>query len=261
MAFRIRKPPKGVPAPSPEGSVIAVTPVTAADPTSPPSPTLRSDESLALLAQKGDLDAFNELVARHERTMFNTALRLLRDVAAAEDATQDAFIRAWTNIHQFRGGEVRPWLARIVTNRCYDLLRTKSRRPTDSLDAELVEVEPRWSSQSGEEGPEALALRRELSIHLERALHALPDDQRVVVLLSDVQGMSYQEVADATDAALGTVKSRLSRARGRLRDVLATEPETMELFTRYLRLNGEEGVGSSAEDVMADLLDGGSERR
>lgn len=256
MAFRIRRPPKGVDAPNPEGTVVVEVPI---EPEGSPSPTLRSDETLARLAQQGDLDAFNELVARHERTMFNTALRLLRDVAAAEDATQDAFIRAWTNIHQFRGGEVRPWMARIVTNRCYDVLRTKSRRPTDSLDAELVEVEPRWSSQSSDESPESLALRRELSIHLERALHALPDDQRVVVLLSDVQGLSYQEVADATDAALGTVKSRLSRARGKLRDVLSTEPETMELFLRYLRLESGEGDGSSAEELLTDLLGSGSE--
>src|SRR5690554_4190660 len=92
------------------------------------------DEHLIQQAQTGNLEAFNELVVRHERAVYGVCLRLLRDAAQAEDATQDAFIRAWNAIDSFRGGLVRPWLLRIATNRAYDLLRAKARRPAQSLD-------------------------------------------------------------------------------------------------------------------------------
>ena len=196
----------------------------------------RADERLVRAAQDGDLDAFNLLVLRHERAVFNLCLRLLRDVPAAEDAAQDAFVKAWTAIGSFRGGQVRPWLLRIATNRCYDVLRVRGRRPASSLDAEPFEIEPVWSSRGEtDEPPDVFALRAELAIHLERALAALPEDQRLVVLLADIQGCDYGEVAAATGAALGTVKSRLSRARARLRQALRDDPVGGELFERYSR--------------------------
>ena len=202
-----------------------------------PAPT-RDDEALIRASQAGDLEAFNLLVQRHERPVFNVALRLLRDVGLAEDATQDAFIRAWQNIGTFQTGSVRSWLYKIVTNRSYDMLRASARRPAGSLEAEPVEIEPIWATVEGEESPDAHALRRELSIYLERALTALPEEQRMVVLLADVQGLDYQEVADAMGIALGTVKSRLSRARAKIRQALADDAAARELFERYLRLEG-----------------------
>jgi RNA polymerase sigma-70 factor, ECF subfamily len=212
-----------------------------------PAPT-RDDEALIRAAQRGDLEAFNLLVQRHERPVFNVALRLLRDVGLAEDATQDAFIRAWQNIGTFQTGSVRSWLYRIVTNRAYDMLRASARRPAGSLEAEVVEIEPIWTSGgAGEETPDAHALRRELSIYLERALTALPEEQRMVILLVDVQGLDYHEVAEAMGIALGTVKSRLSRARAKVRQALADDPQARELFGRYLRLEGEgEGAWAAA---------------
>ena len=150
----------------------------------------RDDEVLVRAAQAGDLEAFNLLVQRHERPVFNVALRLLRDVGLAEDATQDTFIRAWQNIRTFQTGSVRSWLYKIATNRSYDMLRASARRPAGSLEAEVVEIEPIWTTGgAGDESPDGLALRRELSIYLERALTALPEDQRMVVLLVDVQGL------------------------------------------------------------------------
>ena len=206
------------------------------------------DERLIEAAQAGDLDAYNLLVTRHERAVFNVCLRLLRDVPAAEDAAQDTFIRAWTGIASFRGGQVRPWLLRIATNRCYDLLRSRGRRPATSLDAEPFEIEPVWSSRGEtDEPPEVFALRAELAIHLERALATLPDDQRLVVVLADVHGFDYQEVAAVTGAALGTVKSRLSRARARLRQALHDDPTAGELFDRYGRFyEGRDGPDDGA---------------
>lgn len=200
-----------------------------------------TDEELILAAQAGNLSAFNELVTRHERAVFNICYRLLSDASLAEDAAQDTFIRAWGAIDTFRGGVVRPWLLRIATNRAYDLLRAKSRRPASSLDAELFEVEPHWTSQSvPAEAPETHAARVELSIFLERALATLQDDQRLAVILSDVQGYGYDEIAEICGVAVGTVKSRISRGRARLRDLLESSDQHRELFERFKRITEED---------------------
>jgi len=222
-------------------------------PTAGDSPTLgtldpeaRLDEQLVRNAQKGDLPSFNTLVTRHERAVYNVCLRLLRVGALAEDAAQDTFIKAWTSIGTFRDGLVRPWLLRIATNRCYDILRARNRRPADSLDAELFEAEPKWTSQSeAAEHPEQHAARQELSAALSKALAQLPDDQRTVIILFDIQGYPYEEIAAITGAAMGTVKSRISRARGRLRELLAADPvarEHMTSFQRFLNVDQEAPV-------------------
>jgi RNA polymerase sigma-70 factor (ECF subfamily) len=205
----------------------------------------RLDERLLRNAQRGDLPSFNTLVNRHQTALYNLCLRMLRDSALAEDATQDAFIKAWTAIGSFRGGLVRPWLMRIATNRCYDILRSQTRRPADSLDTAVFEAEPRWSSQSEiAEHPEAHASRQELSTFIERALQDLPEDQRFAILLADLHGHAYEEIAQITKVAVGTVKSRISRARTRLREVLLAEPDAREHLERYQRLlvDATEGV-------------------
>lgn len=200
-----------------------------------------SDDALIVAAQSGDLSAFNEIVSRHERAVFAVCLRLLRDRATAEDATQDTFIRAWGAVHTFHGGTLRPWLLRIATNRAYDLLRARARRPAGSLDAEPFETEPEWTSQAVQgESPESHVVRSELSALLERALDGLPHDQRLAIILSDVQGYGYEEIAEITDVAMGTVKSRISRGRSRLRDLLQESDEHRELFERFVRLTSRD---------------------
>lgn len=206
--------------------------------TSLPEPP--DDEALIRAAQEGDLSAFNTLVTRHQRAVFSVCLRLLRDVPLAEDATQDTFVRAWQAIDSFRGGLVRPWLLRIATNRAYDLLRARARRPADSLDAELYEVEPDWTSQAPPaEHPELFAARAELSGALEAALDRLPEDQRLAIILADVQGYGYEEIASTTGVAVGTVKSRISRGRARLRTILNEDEQSRELFARFVRLSSQ----------------------
>jgi RNA polymerase sigma-70 factor, ECF subfamily len=213
---------------APESDPAAVSPA-AGDAVDP-------DAGLVAAARSGDLPSFNALVVRHERTVYAVCYRMLRDVESAEDATQDTFIKAWSSLSSFRGGTFRPWLLKIATNRCYDLIRARGRRPADSLDAELTEVEPRWTSQSaGAEDPEVFAARTELSTYLERALQELPDDGRMAIILSDVHGHPYEEVAGITGVAVGTVKSRISRSRARLREALAAQPEARELFDRFAR--------------------------
>ncbi len=196
-------------------------------------------------AQRGDLAAFNLLVEQYERLVFAVSFRLLRDRQQAEDVTQETFIRAYSSIRQYHGGSFRAWLTRIATNRCYDVLRSLQRRPAASLDAQVVEQEPQWSVEPVPDDPERVAMRWELGRRLELALDLLPEDQRLVVLLYDVHGYAYEEIAEIASVSLGTVKSRLSRARARLRDTLRADKDARELF---------ESVGRhlSDDDAAAD---------
>jgi RNA polymerase sigma factor (sigma-70 family) len=163
-------------------------------------------------AQHGDLEAFNRLVLAYQSRVFNTALRIMGESDSASDATQEAFISAYRNIRRFRGGSFQGWLLRIVTNSCYDELRRRKRRPATSIDD--------LSLASYHEGPEAAAERSELNRAIEDCLRHLPDEFRVVAVLADVHGFEYAEVAQIVGKPLGTVKSRLARARARLRDCL-----------------------------------------
>jgi RNA polymerase sigma factor (sigma-70 family) len=175
-------------------------------------------------SQQGNVAAFNQLVMAYQEMVYNVALRIMGDPEAAADATQDAFISAFRSIHSYRGGSFKVWLLRIVTNACYDELRTRKRRPTESLDAMDAtsghEESARGAIASSLESPEDYALRQDMRAQIQQGLLALPEDQRVVIVLSDVQGFSYEEISAITNSSLGTVKSRLSRGRARLRDFL-----------------------------------------
>jgi RNA polymerase sigma-70 factor (ECF subfamily) len=182
-----------------------------------------ADETTALVrrAQAGELNAFNLLVLRHQDAAYSLALRFVGVPQTAEDITQEAFIRAYRSIGRFEGDRFRSWLLSIVANAARDELRRRRRRPQHSLDAaredpDRLDIDPPDRGPS----PESTALRGELRGELEDALRELPEDWRLVVILSDVHGLSYEEVAQATGVPVGTVKSRLSRARGRLRDLL-----------------------------------------
>ncbi len=196
---------------------------------------LDAERRLISSAQRGDLEAFNQLVEQYERLVFAVALRLLRDYQHAEDVTQDAFLRAYSSLSQYRGGSFRAWLTRIATNRCYDLLRATQRQPAQSLDEQAFEEEPRWSVEPLPDDPERLAMRTALGRRLDVALDLLPEDQRLVVLLYDVHGYDYEEIAQIAGISLGTVKSRLSRARARLRDLLKADKNSRELFDAVRR--------------------------
>lgn len=189
-----------------------------------------ADDTLVSAARRGDLAAFNLLVDRYERLVYAICLRLLREPALAEDAAQETFIRAYGALEQYHGPSLRAWLARIATNRCYDLLRGVRRHPLQSLEAEPGEREPHWSLETPPEDPFQQAVRSELGARLIAALEQLPLEQRVVVLLCDVHGYDYEEIAAATEVAVGTVKSRLSRARARLREILRADQRSRELF-------------------------------
>lgn len=195
------------------------------------------EKALIDAARRGDVGSFNQLVLNYQSMAYNLAYRILGNRDAAADATQDAFLSVFKAIGKFRGGSFKAWLLRIVTNACYDQLRLKQRRPATSLDALLVlESAPVQSLTDPGESPEEYAVRQELNRAIQVGIGTLPPEQRIALVLSDVQGLSYQEIAEVTGASLGTVKSRLSRARGKLRDFLL---EQRELLPSQYRLKNE----------------------
>jgi RNA polymerase sigma-70 factor (ECF subfamily) len=190
-------------------------------------------------ARKGDLDAFNTLVVAYQHQVYNLAYRIMGDEASAADTTQEAFISAYKHMQSFRGESFKAWIFRIVTNACYDELRRRKRRPAVSLEglAEDNDAEIEFDVPDESVGPEGRVEQRELAGVIQAGINTLPADQRVTLVLSDVQGMSYEEIAAMTGANLGTVKSRLSRARTKLREYLL---EHGELLPSGLRLRTEE---------------------
>jgi RNA polymerase sigma factor (sigma-70 family) len=168
-------------------------------------------------ALDGDLDAFNGLVDLHQRAVFNLCFRMLGSGAAAEDATQDAFLSAYRNMRGFKGGAFRPWLMRIASNACIDELRRRGRRPAVSLDAPRPGSDEPIDMPDTAAGPEAQAVRSEQQETIQAALLLLPADQRLAVVMCDMQGFAYEEIATAMRTSVGTVKSRIARGREKLR--------------------------------------------
>ena len=177
--------------------------------------------------QAGDLAHFNGLVEIYQQQVYNLALRMLHDMAAAEDATQETFLSAYRGIRKFRGGNFKAWLLRIAANVCRDHLRSARRHPIDSLDNFTSDVQIQHSLTSLTESPEDYALRGELGRIINSGLGSLPADQRLAVILCDIQGLSYEEVAKVAACSVGTVKSRISRGRARLRDYLLRHGELL----------------------------------
>jgi RNA polymerase sigma-70 factor (ECF subfamily) len=202
-------------------------------------------ENEALLitrSQRGDVNAFNQLVLHYQQTTYNVVLRMLGDRDAAADVTQDTFIAAFRAIQSFRGGSsFRAWLLRIASNQACDYWRRTNRHPLDSLDDVMDEDESHGTSllstlveTDQAANPEEFLLNQELQALIQKALQELPLDQRVAVILCDVQGLSYEEIAASTQTTLGTVRSRIARGRARLRDYLYKHRELLPRSYRLL---------------------------
>ena len=182
-----------------------------------------NESALIQDAQKGNLDAFNTLILHYQDSVYNTALRILGDEDQAADAAQEAFISAFKSITSFRGGSFKAWLMRTVTNACYDELRRQKRRPTTPLEPDTEDGEemdsPRWLADTGMT-PAQKSEADELEHAIQHCLNNLPLEFKTVVIMADIQGMDYTEVATSVRVPLGTIKSRLARARLRLRECL-----------------------------------------
>lgn len=200
-------------------------------PASLPPSTPADEQNAIAQALAGDVDAFNHLVVKYQRLAYSVAYRMLQNQEAAGDAVQDSFLKAYRALGGFKGGLFKSWLLRIVVNTCYDVLRVQQRYVSESIDDEPngENEESRVARQlvDSHESPDAYVERMELSSYIELGIRNLPSDQRLVLTLCDVHGYSYEEIAEITGYPMGTVKSRISRARTKLRDYLLEHPELL----------------------------------
>ncbi len=207
----------------------------------------RDEESqLIVRSQQGDVEAFNQLIIQYQQMLYATVFRLLGDYDTAADVTQDAFIAAFRSIRTYRGdASFRAWLLRIGSNLVYDHWRRLQRRPVGSLEA-INEEEDESAGMSlldvlavkGVEGnPEETVLTQELQELIQQGIQQLPLEQRTAIVLCDIQGLAYEEVAQVTETTLGTVRSRISRGRARLRSYLRQHQELLPDNYRLTKSN------------------------
>lgn len=171
------------------------------------------EKKLVIRAQEGDRNAFNELVRMHAQGVMNVIYRMCGNAQIAEDAAQETFIRAWSNLGSFRPeASLRNWLYRIALNSATDLLRKEKRiLPGDMETLQIADSQP---------GPERAYLQKERTRLVQDAISSLPEAGRAVLVLKEYEGLSYQEIADALDIPIGTVMSRMNYARRLLKEKL-----------------------------------------
>jgi len=188
-------------------------------------PVQRRDLILLQRARDGDLDAFNDLVVAYQDYLFALVVRMVPDRDQASDAVQEAFFSAYRNMDGFRGGSVRSWLSRITINAAMDAQRLKKRRPADPYPE--LEDDTWQPPADASADPVTTSLTAERHRALNAAMARITDDQRTAIVLYDVEGYDYAEIAGLTGVSIGTVKSRIHRGRLALRGLLA---DRMDLF-------------------------------
>jgi RNA polymerase sigma-70 factor (ECF subfamily) len=192
------------------------------------------EETLVKRAAKGDLEVFNQLVLKYQNIAYSHAYALLNDRTWSEDATQESFIKAFQNIRDFRGGSFRAWLLKIVTNSAYDILRRSKRHPTQPLfpeDEDGEEIEsPAWLADPAPSIQQTVE-QNEFSREIYKVLDELPEAFRSVITLIDINELDYTEAAAALRIPIGTVKSRLARARLQIKNKLRGSIETPIRFS------------------------------
>ena len=183
------------------------------------------DQALVTAALGGELEAFNQLVTFYQDYLFSMTVRVVRDPDISEEAVQEAFFSAYRNLERFSGPSFRAWLTRIAINAARDMLRKRKRRPSEPY--------PEWEDDSWQppapasERPEQVSDAQQQRAAIARCMEGISEDQRAAIVLFDVQGYGYPEIAAITNVSVGTVKSRIHRGRLALRDCLAP---LMELF-------------------------------
>ena len=182
------------------------------------------DENLLIQhAVQGDSSAFNELLGAHESQMYAICYRMCGNYNDAQDCLQEAMLRVYKALPTFKSqSSFSTWLYRIAMNACLDELRRKKNRPNTSLDALVGEG---WSPKSDMETPDEHVIRKERTRVLHAAIQELPEEMRSAIVLRDIQGFSYEEIADMLNVSIGTIKSRISRGREKLREKIMTNAE------------------------------------
>lgn len=197
------------------------------------------DELLVERARRGDVEAFEQLISQYERTVFNIAYRLTGNREDASDVAQEAFIRAYSSLTEFRGdSSFQTWLIRITRNACLDELRKRKRQRMTSLDEPIAvedgEMDRQLAIADTADNPEEALERVEVQRAVQESINQLDEEYRIVVVMRDIQGYSYNEIADSLGINLGTVKSRLNRARSALKEMFGSR----ELLTPRVVYSG-----------------------
>lgn len=198
------------------------------------------DELLVERAKKGDVEAFEQLISQHEKTVYNIAYRLTGNHEDASDVAQEAFIRAYSSLPDFRGdSSFATWLYRIVNNACLDELRKRKRQRVTYIDQTVALEDGEVSRQIADptDGPEEALERVELQRAVQDSIRQLDEEYRIVLVMRELQGYSYNEIADTLGINLGTVKSRLNRARHALKEKFGS----LELLSPRVVYSGRRG--------------------
>ena len=184
-----------------------------------------TEQELIRKAKQGDQSAFEQLVLAHQNRVFTLAFRMVNDREEAADLAQEAFLKAWQGLPNFQGeSSFSTWLHRLTTNLCIDWLRRQTRRREIEPVASLDDEERSWAEPADPgQDPQRQLEKKELHRALARALQALPDHHRQVLVMRELSGLSYQEIGQALDLDMGTVKSRIARARLALRKLLLAD--------------------------------------
>ncbi len=199
------------------------------------------EKNIILKAQKGDIAAFEKLVSANEAFVYNLAMRTLGNEQDAQDAAQEVFIKVWTSLSSFRGeSKLSVWLYRVTSNVCTDILRRR-RNDTISLFTENDEGgENQFDIPDTAPTPQEALEKKERQSALAAALETLPEDYRKALLLRESGGMSYAEIASLLHTDLGTVKSRIFRARKKLCEILSEDGNFFDSFPSKARKGGEQ---------------------
>ncbi|MHB1419691.1 MAG: RNA polymerase sigma factor [Bacillota bacterium] len=197
-------------------------------------PVLNADDDLISRSRKGEVEAFEALISHYQRQVYTVAYRFMGNHDDASDLAQEAFIRAFYSIKSFRGdSSFKTWIHQIVANVCRDELRKRQRQQTTSLDEPFLTEDGIMTRQTvdWDLSPEQLYEEKEGREYLQKLIDELPPEYRIVLVMREIQDMTYEEIASQLDCSLGTIKSRLSRARKILRDKIIN----MELSSHEYR--------------------------
>lgn len=196
---------------------------------------MADEEKLVRKAQKGDVEAFEKIISDYRSLVFNVSYRFSDNAEDAADMSQEIFIKLFRNINSFRfQSKLSTWIYKIATNTCLDIVKKKRRDVAAfSLNSDMEDEDGKsFSSEIADNSPtpDVVAERNEMKNAVNRAISMLPDDYRIAIILRDIQGLSYDDIADIVDCSVGTVKSRISRGRKNLREILLKDRELFDNF-------------------------------
>ena len=183
-----------------------------------------NDEELVKRVKNGDIDAFEEIIAKYEKRVFNLIYNVLKNDNEIEDVAQEVFVKVYKNIDKFQGNSsLYTWIYRITTNLCLDYI--KKRKEVIYIDEKLQldDGEVELQLPSDEKLQDELYEEKELKEKLQKSIAKLPDKQRMMIILRDIKGLSYEEISEVLEMKLGTVKSQINRARLKLKEILEND--------------------------------------